>query len=242
MSKPSVLIAWRDSGDADRQANLIAVLDHLVDLDWPLILCSDGGEPGEPFNRSRAFNWGVRNHPARAYVFHEADMLLPLDQLDDGAVIAERRPGLVVPFTRWRALGPEATYLARQGVRPETLRPDRTMDDGQAVGAVGIASAESMRLLGQWDENFSGHGFDDRAMYHAFRKAAGPGTYVEGDAHALWHPPAYSPWEQTSEAANAANYSEADVEATVRNRSRMRRYLAATTPEEVRALTLEGAS
>ena len=237
----TILIAWRDSGDPDRQANLIAVLDHLVDLDWPLILCDDGRENGQPFNRSAAFNWGIAHNPSDVYVFAEADMIVPLDQLADAVVVADHRPGLVIPFTRWRALGPEATYLARQGVRPETLRPDRMMDDGRAVGAVGVASAESMALVGRWDERFEGHGYDDRGMYHAFRTACGPGTYVEGDAHALWHPPAYSPWEKVTDAANAANYSEADVQATAANRHRMRRYLACQTPEDVRALTMEGA-
>jgi hypothetical protein len=237
----SILIAWRDSGDPDRQANLIAVLDHLVDLDWPIVLADDGRENGQPFNRSAAFNHGMRLSPSDVYVFHEADMLVPLDQLADGVVVAERRVGLVVPFTRWRALGPEATYLARSGMNPDSLNADRIMDDGRAVGAVGVASTESMALVGRWDERFEGHGYDDRAMYHAFRAACGPGTYVEGDAHALWHPPAYSPWERVTAAADAANYTEADVQATAANRARMRRYLACETPEDVRALTTEGA-
>jgi hypothetical protein len=245
-ARAAVVIPWRDAGDLHRQANLSAVLDHLASLELPIILADDGRKDGEPFNRSAAYNHGIRlaheHHDADVYVFHEADMIVPYDQIEDGIRVAEHTPGLVVPFDRYRYLGQEATRLALSGMNVESLYPDRIMEGGTAVGAVGIASVNTMDAVGRWDEAFAGHGYDDRAMYHAFRVACGRATIIVGDATHLWHPMAYAPWERVTAAADAANYSEADVRATVNNRHRMRRYLAAQTPEDVRALTTGGAA
>lgn len=232
----SIIIPWRDSGDANRQANLTRVLDHLAELDLPLILASDRRESG-PFNRSAAYNHGRELSPSDVYVWHEADMIVPLDQLDDAIAVAERTPGLVVPFDRYRYLSEDASRLALSGADVDSLYPQSVMEGGSAVGAVGVCSEETMRLVGRWDEAFAGHGYDDRAMYYAFKVAAGRCTIIEGPGTHLWHRMAFAPWERQTAAANPENYDAAEVQATMRNRNRMRRYLAATTPEEVRALT-----
>lgn len=234
----SVIVPWRDSGDPHRQANLTCVLDHLAETGWPLILADDRRTDG-PFNRSAAYNHGMELSPSNVYVFHEADMLVPLDQLALAIDEAHTYQGLIVPFMNYRYMGPEASRLILSGVKPETLFPDRIMEGGTAVGAVGVVSAETMQAIGRWDEKFSGHGFDDRAMHRAFEVAAGPTRFVGDSATHLWHHPAYSPWERASktEASKAGNYSYAEVEATVRNRARLRSYRAASRPEHIRALT-----
>lgn len=241
MTEPvTVVIPWRDRGDPTRQANLARVLDHLSETGWPLILADDGGVGDEPFNRQRAYNWGRTNFPSDVYVWHEADMLVPLDQLADAVALADRRLGVVIPFLQYRYHEQEASRLMLSGTDPATLTPAWTMEDGKSIGAVNVTSEATMRAVGQWDERLSGHGFDDNAMVEAFRTACGQVAYVDGPADHLWHPPAYSPWARGTAAANPRNYSGADMAATYRNKSRHRLYLAAKTPERVRELTAGG--
>lgn len=237
MPDVSIIIAWRDTGNSERQASLTCVLDHLAPLGLPMILASDERADGSPFNRSAAYNQGMRLSPSEVYVFHEADMLCPHDQLIAGVALAGEGLGLVIPFTTYRYMGIEESRFILSGVDPMEFAPWFEMRHGRSIGAIGILSAESMRWVGQWDENLSGHGFDDNAMYHAIDTACGPARYVDGDASHLYHPMAYAPWERTSDAANPANFSPAEVKATEENRRRVGLYEAATTPEQVRALT-----
>lgn len=241
----AIVIAWRDSGNANRQANLTAVLDWLAPLGWPLILASDGRESG-PFNRSAAYNEGVRiarrdGADPDVFVWHEADVLCPLDQLDDAVALAEKQMGLMVPFTHYRYMGEESSRLILSGARPETMFPQWVMDNGRSMGALGVCSAESLAAIGRWDETLSGHGFDDNAMFEAFRTACGPSTFVDGDLTHLYHPMAYAPWEKGTPASDPDNFSPEEVKATFYNRARWDAYKRATTAEQVRALTMEDA-
>lgn len=236
MTDVAVVIAWRDNGDAVRQANLARVLDHLCEWnpDYPIQLSDDGRESG-PFNRSAAYNRGMAKTPADVYVFHEADMLVPFDQLDQAVQVAATSPGLVVPFGQYYYLSAEdSRRLLTETFTPEPLW---TM---QSIGPVNVLSAESMRLVGQWDETLSGHGYDDNCMERAFRVACqSPTHHVGGPAWHLWHEMAYAPWERGTPASDPENFSEAEVAATEWNRNRLKKYQRAVHPHEVRTLTTE---
>lgn len=236
MDDVSILIPWRDSGDVNRQANLAKVLDHLCDTGLPVYLCPDGKESG-PFNRSAAYNFGVKNFPSEVYVFHEADMLVPLEQLDEAVKQAYLGLGLVIPFRRYRYLSEDVSRAVIAGFPAHQCFSEWDMDHGTAVGAVGVASDETIKWVGGWDEKFQGHGYDDRAMHRAFEVACGPTRYVEGDGHHLWHPMAYAPWETDTDASHPHNFTYAEVEATVKNRARAKKYQQATSPEQIRELT-----
>lgn len=237
MHDVSVVIAWRDSGNANRQANLAAVLDHLTQTGLPIVLADDGKTEG-PFNRSAAYNHGMRLAPAEVFVFHEADMLVPFPQLEAAVELAREGLGLVVPFDQYRYLSEDESRLVLSGqIHPWEAEPEWTMDNGTSIGAVNVVSAESMRWVGQWDETLEGHGYDDNVMHRAFEVACGPTRFVHGPGHHLWHPMAFAPWERNTEAAQAKNFTPAEVDATMRNRIRLREYQAATTPEQIRELT-----
>src|SRR3982751_3215048 len=118
MHDVSIVIPWRDSGNANRQANLTAVLDHLAPLGLPLILASDGRENGHPFNRSAAYNEGRRLSPSEVYVWHEADMMCPHNQLADAIDYAARDLGVVIPFTTYAYLSQEDSRLVIGGRNP----------------------------------------------------------------------------------------------------------------------------
>lgn len=218
-----VIIPWRDRGDVDRRANLDTVTAHLTSagFDW----FTAGDDQDGPFNRSAAYNHGREEHPADVYVWHEADMLVPPEQLHRGIAQALESPGLVVPFTHYQYLGKHVTRMVRDaGYAPSTFRPEWVMPDGKSIGAVGITSEATMAAVGRWDDTFSGWGYDDNAMFHAFGVCAST-SWIEGPAWHLYHEPGWTP------------SSEADAEATRANAARLEVYRRASTPEQIRALT-----
>lgn len=220
--KVAVIVPFRDRGDADRKANLFHTLYHL-DACGFIPWLSDDFRSG-PFNRSAAYNNGRALHPADVYVWHEADILVPHQQLRDAIEMAAAEPGLVVPFTEYRALSPEDTVKVRGGADPAGFTPEHVVKNGASIGAVGVCSEASMAAVGRWDEKFAGWGFDDNAMFQAFRVAAGPPRWVDGTAYHLWHKP-----------GNEA--SGADAVATSLNHDRWCLYRDASTADEIRALT-----
>lgn len=227
----AAIVPWRDKGNPRRRANLRRVLAHLHGWGPPVHVVSDGRSDAEPFGRQTAYNAGMRAHPADVWVFHEADMLVDYAQLD-AAVEAARTPGLVVPFSTRRELGPEESIDVAAGADPETYQPER--DHPRSWGAVNVLSADTMNAVGQWDETLTGHGYDDTAMREAFHIATGqPARFIDGPGWHLWHPIGFSPWF----GHRPEDYPAAEVEATRRNEARWRRYRTATTPEQVRQLT-----
>jgi hypothetical protein len=233
----TVVIPWRDRGDPDRAANRAAVFRYLQKTGVGTIIeASDGRDRHEPFNRSAAYNRGMSQLPADVYVFCEADLLVPARQLQDAVRVALLRPGLVVPFSVYRYLNLNTTRRVRDwGADPFTAVAERTMADRTSVGACNVVSAETMRLVGCWDETFDGWGYDDRAMCHAFTVASGTRTrFITGPAVHLWHPPG---WQAGQQFAGGGEVSERERAATARNKGRYRRYVAARDPYTVRRLT-----
>lgn len=239
MHDVSIIIPFRGS-DPHRQANLIKVLDWLTPLALPMILASDSREDGQPFNRSAAFNEGMRLSPSEVYVFNEADMLVPHWQILAGVEDARDELGLVVPFSTYRYMSEDDSRQIIAGADPAGFGPEWIMDGGKSIGAVNILSAASVDLAGGFDETLEGHGYDDNCVHSAFETACAPTRYVIGDAYHLWHKMAYAPWERRTEAANPENFSDAEVRATTRNRLRYDMYRRARSAEDVRVLTAGG--
>jgi hypothetical protein len=189
-----------------------------------------------PSTGRRPTTVGVRANPgAEVFVFHEADMIVPDEQLRAACVAAYDSPGLVVPFTHYAYLSQDDSLDVLMGEAHTAKLPEHVMNG--SMGAVNVVSAETMALVGQWDELLAGHGYDDNAMFEAFRIAAGPARFVQGAGWHLWHPGAYSPWFGDDPTA----FPAAEVAATETNRQRWRLYQEATTPERIRELTAGGA-
>lgn len=238
----AIIVPWRDKGDPYRGANMHTVIDHLTSMRLgDVILTSDGRDGNVPFNRSAAYNLGIalaRPDPDIVYIFHEADMLVPHDQLRRAVTwAATTSPGLVVPFDTYRYLSRRDTELVRDGgADPATFSPLRKMLDGRAIGAVNIVTAATMAAVGRWDETFEGWGFDDRAMAHAFEVACGrPAFIVTGDATHLWHEPGWAAGKGFS--GGSRTLTAREQRATEANRKRMREYLRTQNADGIRELT-----
>ena len=236
MTETVICIPWRDKGDPWRQANLTRVLDHLDTLDIGEVLVSSDELEG-PFNRSRAYNRAVAARPdADVYVFHEADMLIPADQLRAAVDLAATSAGMIVPFDAYWYLTPEDTEKVRAGTSPDGCIPEMVMANGTSNGACNVVSRESMAAVGRWDETFAGWGWDDRAMARAFEVACRRRTrYIPGRGVHLWHKPG---WLATGRFhGGTADVSPREVAASNANEARYRLYERATTPARVRSLT-----
>jgi hypothetical protein len=234
----AIVIPFRDRGtDQLRKLNLHKVLAHWNRRrNWAaIIVCDDGRSGTEQFNRSAAYNRGIAAMSrADVFIFAESDMLIGQRQIDKSVAIAAESPGLVVPFNEYRYLSPDDSQLVRDGCDPGTMTPESVIPNGQRdwprTGPINVMSRATIDAVGQWDEQFEGNWWDDRAMQCAFDTAVAPTRMVDGPAYHLYHLPGWTGSHLTSE----------DRAATERNRLRYLRYRAATTPEQIRELTGAG--
>lgn len=225
MSK-AVIIGFRDRGtDPLRSANLGCVLERWLEF-APTNVISDCQTGVAQFNRSAAYNRGAAAAHVDVLIFAEADMLIDFNQIDEAAAMAADRPGLVIPFTHRHDLTSEDSELVRAG-RKNPADCTAGMIQHTNYGCINVLSRETLNMIGGWDEQFTGWGHDDCAMWLAFEKAAGPTRFVDGPAWHLYH---NIPLEG----------SPTDRAATERNYRRMQLYSQARTGEEIRHLTAGG--
>ncbi|MGP3708501.1 glycosyltransferase family 2 protein [Gordonia paraffinivorans] len=230
----TVIIPHRDRGqDWRRPANLYSAVQWWAAHGIEPIVVSDGRTGTAQFNRSAAYNRGIRAADTNILVFSEADLLVPIDQIHEGVRLAAEKPGLVVPFSRFMAMTEADTNLVRgRRLHPANAEAHQVRGDRQSIGAVNIVTRESVAMIGRFDEQFEGHGYDDDATELAFRICCGPTRFVDGPGWHQHHLPGafYATPESTAE----------DRAATERNRRRYNRYLRARTPDDIRALTTGG--
>jgi hypothetical protein len=213
-----VIIPFRDRGtDPLREANLKRVIrhwreEHLSDV----TVVGDGRSGKELFNRSAAYNRGVRGLPdADGYIFAESDMLVSAKQVNEAVDLAHESLGMVVPFTTYRYQGPENSKMIRDaGWSPEDLKPKWVMPDCRSIGAVNVVSRATMDAVGQFDEAYEGNWYDDDGMKLAFDTICGATRFVEGPADHLYHLPGH----------RGKHLTDKEKQATARNQRRLGEY------------------
>lgn len=225
----AVIIPFRDRGlDPLRPQNLKRVADHWSGYDCEIQAVSDGRAGAESFNRSAAYNQGVRRTDADIFIFSESDLLIDYAQIDRAVELAAATPGLVIPFSWFMALPEEESRLVRDhGADPADVFSQPVRGHRGSIGAINVISRQTYDLVGGFDEAFEGAWYDDDAMKIAFEVCAGPTRWVEGSAHHLYH----------LSGGAGAHLSREDRAATSRNRLRLREYQRARSPEQIRRLT-----
>ena len=227
-----IIIPWRDrGGDPLRSINLMRVLEHWEGvIGLAPYLATDGRDGRAQFCRSAAYNRGMKMaHPdTDVYIFTEADMIVAPEQIDDAVELADKEPGLVIPFDVYHYLSEsDSMKVIRGELDPVDARAEWRMADGSSIGAINVVSRKTMDAIGQWDEAFEGNWYDDDAMKIAFETCAAPTRWVNGPAWHLYHLPGHIGHHLTQE----------DKAATRRNRLRLASYQRAKTPEQIRELT-----
>lgn len=198
----------RETGDIRRQANLDLVQAWWFAHGFDPIIVSDGLSGDEQFNRHRAYNRGVSGNPANVYVFAEADMLVPPDQVRHAIELAIHKPGIVVPFTQYLYWSDDATAELRDFYHDSTTEtlathfsapvtaPDSifnapaeyTIDNGRSIGAVNVITQETLDITGGFTEATSGNWYDDNIIEQGFAFLTRQKTrFVPGPAVHAYH-------------------------------------------------------
>lgn len=164
----SIVIPWRAH---PRRPN--AALD--IVLEWWRTTIPDAGielvdSPERAFARGTAINRGVaRAHAqgAELVVITDGDLVVEAPAVLDAIALARSTGRLVLPFTHYRALTPEATADVLDG-RGDPFAAEAAWVDCWATGASGVIRIDAFLAAGGFDERFMGWGFEDTA----FRTAA----------------------------------------------------------------------
>lgn len=230
MTNIQIVIPFRDRGqDLRRAANLDVVTTWWYGHGLNVKVYDDGLTGDAQFNRHKAYNRAVKDNPdADVFIFTEADMLIPVEQIAVGVRQAAAKPGLVVPFMQYRYLSDEVTGHLREtfadltpqelaswmrlpAINPSsifTIHPESIMDNGRSIGAVNIVSRETLELTGGYTEATHGNWYDDNIIEEGFAYLTGSKTrFIPGPAVHLYHLPGWKGDHLTAEdrAATAHN-------------------------------------
>lgn len=235
----AVIIPFRDRGvDPLRQANLDRVVQHWKESEFPVIVADDGRTGGRHFNRSAAYNRGTAQTDADVFIYAESDIMVDFQQIREAIEVATVGPGMVIPFTEQRKLTEDDSVLVRSYLKdPQDCVPGQVIPtglNGINHGCCNVISRATLKLVGQWDEKFEGHGHDDTAMLIAFDRCAGNIRWVQGVAYHLYH------LEFDPTLSNGSHITAGDAQAQARNLQRLNQYRKQQTAEGIRWLTAGG--
>lgn len=174
-------VPWKP-GCPHREKSWRYVHDRLSRLPARLIVANP-----DPFTRAGARNH-IAQHATGPIIFHDADMLLPVDAYEHLADIAAKTGRMVIGFHQYRPLDQAQTALVIDaGADPFAIRPHATTE-GWSVGGVFALTADAWAEVGGMDPRFHGWGFEDFAFHHAASLVLGPSTRLDSAAVHLWHP------------------------------------------------------
>ncbi len=234
MNAPSVavIIPFRSRGnDPLREQNLARVLTEWRGNGYEPTVVSDGRSGGDAFCRSAAYNQAVKTVSADVYVFAESDLIIRPEAIKMAVDLAVKEPGLVIPFSEFRALAEKDSRHVRHFVAdPFNCLTSVVRGYRGSIGAINVVSRESYDLVGAYDEEFEGAWYDDDAMKIAFEICCGPTRWIGGPAYHLYHLPG----------GRGKHLTDEDRAATMKNRIRYEQYQSASTADEIRLLTCQG--
>lgn len=188
---------------------------------WPIVL---GASPEGPFNRSAAINDAARQVEWDLAVIHDADTVVPADQLSAAASAAEVTNRLAFSFTSVADLSESCTdHILDTGdisLRHLTIDSLRTAPLATQSSSL-VVTRDLWDKIGGFDEAFVGWSAEDNAFCHAATVLGGEPRRIPGNAFHLWHESGRPP-------ANDLNY--------ISNQKRWRRYQFARTPNALAAL------
>ncbi|MDS2171624.1 hypothetical protein Q7C18_02830 [Nesterenkonia sp. CL21] len=192
--------------------------------DYQLI---EGLHPWGPFNRAAALNTAARiagNWDVA--VISDGDAWVPDAQLD-AAVEAARETGkLVSALTEVKMLSEASTQtILETGDRSKGRASSVKKKDGETRSICLAVPRAVFEAVGGFDEGYRHWGAEDEAFWHACKVAAGAPERVSGPAFHLYHPPASTREERSTDPAYQRNWD------------RWLRFSQLTTLEGIRSFT-----
>lgn len=184
--KVTVAVPFR-GGQLDREihADYVAarLRDMLPDAEH-MVVDVDG-----VFSRARVRNEAVRRAGEGVVVLCDADTVPEEQPLRDAVAGAAEDGRLHLPYTRYRALTPEATLAVyARGVDPH--HAPVAEESRRPIGGIWVIRADAWWAAGGMDEAFVGWGFEDDAFWAAASVLLGPPVRHDGVITHLHHKPA----------------------------------------------------
>ncbi|MFE4513404.1 glycosyltransferase family 2 protein [Kitasatospora sp. NPDC056783] len=218
MTSTAIVIPWR-SGTAERNRHHQTVRDQLRGL-FPDATHLDVDSGHTRFSRAASRNRGVAladQAGAEVVVLCDADTLVEEEALRAAVSAARRDDRLHLPYTWKRYLSPRGTRECLDGVPFSECHAESETE--------GKASAMAIRptawfAAGGMDERFTGWGFEDEAFRISTGVILGPAIRHKGVVVHLWHP--------KEKGFDSPDYLTGQL--------LIRRYRAARTPDQIRAL------
>lgn len=115
-----------------------------------------------PYNRSWAFNIGLKNAKSNVVVFGDSDIIMNPDDFING-LKATSEYDMVSPYTSVLDLTPEETTMSLDRII-KIDRPGRGETDNQKInisGGIAIFRKDAIYKIGGWSEDFVGWGGED---------------------------------------------------------------------------------
>lgn len=170
MSDALIVIGYGGRGTAVRHSAYERVVAHLQELGWPLRVAID---MNEPYRLAFSVNRCVRNNPCDVFLLNYADIIVPLEQIEQAVRLAHEAPGQVFAFDEYHRVGePDGDF-------------EIPIEEVNSNGCMAI-QRECFLDIGGYDEKFVGWAmedleFNDRCGRHwAARR-------VPGRLEHLWH-------------------------------------------------------
>jgi predicted glycosyltransferase involved in capsule biosynthesis len=140
-----------------------------------------------PYNRSWAFNVGVKYAKTDIIIFADSDIIMKHDDMINGIKMLENYD-VVSPFNSLLDLTPQESFLSIENMA-SIPRPGRGEEDNQKINicsGICIFRKDAVNKIGGWSEDFIGWGGEDDYQSIKVKNFL---TWVEMKARAyhLWH-------------------------------------------------------
>lgn len=175
-----IVVPWRPIGE-DRIRNWAYVKPYWESLGWPLVEADSGDET---FNRGRSQNLGASTQEWDVLMVLDADVVVDLDTVREGAQLALDRSAIVLPHDAFLDMTPDQTDIyVSSGGYPTKVQSARVRRQPVA-GGLHLISRAAWDVV-QYDGETAPRGQDRRLTQAAKRLGIPvlrlPGTLVHLD-------------------------------------------------------------
>lgn len=193
----AIILAYRDVGDAHRQAAYAYVTDHVWRSFSEVRVCDSGQQP---FSRGGSFNQGAERSQADVLVFADADVVPEAEALRKAITHAYVLRVTAYPYREYVRLTQGITLALQTGRFPVPGRRVTPSDgpspwaeyaewtEANSVGGIFVVRRDRYLAAGGCDPRFVGWGFEDVAWSAVSATLLGDHVREDGSLLHLWHP------------------------------------------------------
>lgn len=192
----SVIIPYRSDNGGRRDK----ILDYVV-ARWEAlfpayeIIVSDDDSGCLAYNKARAINNAVARAKGSILVIADADVIFDQSTIEQAVgLVKSGKAKWMIPFTICERLDEKSTVCILKGNPDDPLPVEYDVCSGPShgPGAINILPRAAWDMIGGYDENFIGWGFEDNAFELILNELWGKAQRLPDTIHHLSHPRAVS--------------------------------------------------